>query len=606
MFRKLLTYFLVVLSLAVGYSQEAPMPPKPNTAAVPAGLNVLVIGDSNTEIGYITGELARLFEQKYGYFGSGYHSLNAPIGMGSGYLPYLKIENVGWWQKPAMVQPGAPKPYVAPDGSYVWSNLAGAHTEVKFWGDAVDVYWLADPDGGEMSATVDAGPVQAVQTKSAARTVQRTTVKGFAAGWHTLTLTVKSQTITLLGVEARVETPVGAARAVVHKWGKGWATTADYLDVDPAIFAAALKLLQPDVAVILLGTNDHNLKGYNRDEYAANMAKIIARVKMAVPATRVLVVSTFQVNSGWSNNGLAQYLQVLPEICRQSGAAYWDMSTWFGGPWAKNNADGLMQDGVHVNQKGGEKIVGQLYEELRKVAITPPAAAELPANGHDIGKAPVPRAITGLQAWWCADGQVTVDDAGKVMRWVDASGNHTDAGAPWAWCRPQYVENAVNGKPVLRFDGKTSYLTCPMLTEARSLIVVFRGDKLVLGHPYFNARPFHPGVVRPKKAFSMNYAAKAVTAGKGYLNGKEVYLPDDQDTALEFDPQHLQLFSLVMTDKAPFSILGWGGSWNYDRYLAGDLAEMLVFNRPLAAEERQAIEKELAARWGIALTPTAP
>jgi hypothetical protein len=231
------------------------------------------------------------------------------------------------------------------------------------------------------------------------------------------------------------------------------------------------------------------------------------------------------------------------------------------------------------------------------------AAAARIAKGREVGKAPAPRTIAGLHAWWSADAQLVLDDAGKVMRWVDASGKKTDAVAPWAWSRPQYVENAVNGKPVLRFDGKASYLNFPMLTEARTLIVVLRSDKLILGHPYFNTRPYSTGVVRPKKAFSMNYAAKAVTGGKGYLNGKEVYLPDDQETALEFDPQHLQLFSLVMTDKVPFSILGWGGSWNFDKYYNGDVAEMLVFNRPLADGERQALEKELAARWGITLAP---
>jgi len=43
-----------------------------------------------------------------------------------------------------------------------------------------------------------------------------------------------------------------------------------------------------------------------------------------------------------------------------------------------------------------------------------------------------------------------------------------------------------------------------------------------------------------------------------------------------------------------------------DSYLTGDVAEMLVYNRPLADEERQTIEKELAARWGIKLTSAVP
>jgi lysophospholipase L1-like esterase len=604
MTRKLLTNILIFMLLITGYAQETQIPVKPNQKAITNGMNVLVIGDSNTEIGFITGELARIFETKYGYFGSGYHSLNASIGMGSGYLPYLKIENVGWWQKPAMVQPGAPKPYMAPDGSYVWSNVAGSHTDVKFWGNTIDIYWLADPQGGDMTATVDAGMPQIISTKTEKRSIQRTTLKGFEDGWHTLVITVKSQTITLTGVDAKINTPGSTIRAVVNKWGKGWATTADYLDVDPIIFADSIKSLQPDVTVILLGTNDHNLKGFNRDEYAANLAKIIERVKKAVPATRILVVSTGSVNSGWSNLGLAHYLKILPELCKLNGATYWDMSTWFG-VWAKNNTDGLMQDAVHVNQKGGEKIAGQLYDEILKVAKDKPADAIPAIAGHEKGIAPAKSKVDGLLAWWSADNQVVVDDDGKVIKLIDSSDNKADAVAQWDWSRPKYIENAVNGKPVINFDGKTSYLTVPMLNNARSIMIAFRSNKLILGHSYFNSRPFHIGVVRPQKAFSMNYASKAVTGGKGYLNGQEIYIPDDKDDALEFDPKKMQIFSLVMTDNVPFNVLGWGGSWNFDNYMTGDVAEMMVFNKPLTDKERKDIEKELAKRWEIILTTPA-
>jgi hypothetical protein len=142
---------------------ESPSPP--DRQSLVAGLDVLVIGDSNTEIGHVTGGLSKIFEERHGYFGSGYHSLNDTIGMGSGYLPYLSIENVGRWQKLAMVQPGAPKPYAAPDGSFVIGDEAGAHTNVRFWGDGVTVYWLADGAGGEFTAAVDGGELLNVEAR---------------------------------------------------------------------------------------------------------------------------------------------------------------------------------------------------------------------------------------------------------------------------------------------------------------------------------------------------------------------------------------------------------------------------------------------------------
>ncbi len=459
--------------------------------------------------------------------------------------------------------------------------------------------------------TVDDAAAQTLDTRGE-RAVRRTRVEKLPAAWHTLRLVVESGPVMLLGVDARLAPANQSGRAVIHKWGKGWATTEDYVDVDPTVFRDSLKLVDPDVTVILLGTNDHNLAGHNRDQYAANLREIVARVKAAVPGTRVLLLSTAQVNSPWSNSGLAEYRQILPELGDQVGATYWDLSAWFGSPWATNNAAGVMQDDVHVSQKGGEKIAGRLYDEILKVANAEPGmpSAMPAAHGRAVGKPmpgnAAPRQVPGLTAWWSAEGQAVVDESGGVIRWLDASGMKADGLAPWSWSRPQYVKNAIGGKPLLHFDGKGSHLLVPMQDKAQTLFVVLRADKLILGHPYFNTRPFSSGVVRPKKAFSANYAAKAVTEGKGFLNGQPVHLPDDQDSALEFDPGKLQLFSLVMTGPVPFSYLGWGGSWNLDRYLNGDVAEMLVFDRPLADGERQALEKDLAARWNITLAPVAP
>lgn len=591
------------LAVAGAWAAAAESPPPPDRESLVADLDVLVIGDSNTEIGHVTGGLARLFEERHGYFGSGYHSLNDTIGMGSGYLPHLSIKNIGRWQKPAMVQPGAPKPYAAPDGSFIVGDEAGAHADVRFWGDGVTVYWLAESGGGEFSAAVDGGEPRGIPTQSEKRGVRQTRLDGFAVGWHTLMLTVTKPKVTLLGVAADVDAAGGRPRAVVHKWGKGWATTSDYLDVDPTIFHEALGLLEPDVTVIMLGTNDHNLKGLNRDQFAANLGAIIERVTAAAPSTRVLVVSTIQVNSGWSNAGLAHYVTILPEVCARHGAAFWDMSTWFG-PWTASNAAGLMADDVHVNAAGGAKIATRLDEEIAEVVrAARPTAAPTPLAGREVGAPPRCRLPEGCIAQLSAAGRLVLDESGRVMRWIDASGHGADATAAWPWSRPEFVADAGDGRPMLRFNGTRSYLSFPMLIEARTVVAVFRGSHLVLGHPEFNTRPFHAGVVRPGKAFSANYAATAVTGGRGFLDGRPVHVGDDRDDALAFDPKTMQVFSLVMAQPVPFSILGWGGSWNHDRYLEGDVAEILVFDRDLGDEERQSLERDLCGRWAVSRGP---
>lgn len=605
---------LLLISTAIA-AAERPMPPTPNPSALSSGLNVLVIGDSNTEIGHITGGLAQRFEKQFGYFGSGYRSLNATIGMGSGYQPYLQIVNDAQWESYTMLWPtAAAKPYLAPEGTGIRSRLSGATATIEFVGDAIEVFWLADTTPGGFTASVDGAATQSVNTQTASRSVQKTVIENLKNGWHTLTLVATTPAVMLLGVSSRVSTANQGKRAVVHKWGKGWATTKDFLDVDAQVFASALQAIQPDVTVIMLGTNDHNLAGNNRDQFAEYLSGIVTRVKTAQPNTRVLVLSTFQINSPWSNNGLKEYLGILPELCRNLGVSYWDMSTWFGGPWEKNHAAGWMGDDFHVNQAGGERIASQLSTEILSVAKLPAGGAEAvkPATGHLVGKS-VGNAVgkdaaalrlDGLSAWWRADGQLEVDDAGRVLRWLDARGSGPEAAAPWLSSRPLLVAETAHDRPVLRFDGKASYLRFPLLAEARTIIVVLRSPRLILGHPYFNARPFHPGATRPDKQFSSQYAAPEVTGGKAYLNGREVHLADDRDDAAVLDDKHLQVLTLGLAGPVPFSYLGWGGSWNFNYYLEGDVAEIAVYNRLLSDDERQRIEADEVTRWGI--TAAAP
>ena len=97
-FRILLAGCLAV-SLLTRADDQPPQPASPPTASaqptppapkpVDKKLRVLVIGDSNTELNYIVGGLAKAMEQAYGFHGTGYRSLVDDVGMGHAgtYLP---------------------------------------------------------------------------------------------------------------------------------------------------------------------------------------------------------------------------------------------------------------------------------------------------------------------------------------------------------------------------------------------------------------------------------------------------------------------------------------------------------------------------------------
>jgi hypothetical protein len=75
--------------------------------------------------------------------------------------------------------------------------------------------------------------------------------------------------------------------------------------------------------------------------------------------------------------------------------------------------------------------------------------------------APTSPVLTGLKVWLKADSGVTTNLSGGITTWTDQSGNGNDAVQATDAFAPLFVPNAVNGKPVLHFNGlapSTPYL----------------------------------------------------------------------------------------------------------------------------------------------------
>ena len=68
-------------------------------------------------------------------------------------------------------------------------------------------------------------------------------------------------------------------------------------------------------------------------------------------------------------------------------------------------------------------------------------------------------------------------------------------------------------------------------------------------------------------------------------------------------PQVTTFTMATLHDATRVAVGDYWGSTTYYRGFFGDVAEILVYNRSLAEEERQAAESYLAAKWGIALAP---
>ena len=85
-------------------------------------------------------------------------------------------------------------------------------------------------------------------------------------------------------------------------------------------------------------------------------------------------------------------------------------------------------------------------------------ASFLAASGMIPAFAQTLTVTNGLQLWLKADAGVTAGAGGKVTAWQDQSGKGNNASQLVADMSPLLVNDAINGKPVLRFDGVDDFL----------------------------------------------------------------------------------------------------------------------------------------------------
>jgi len=70
----------------------------------------------------------------------------------------------------------------------------------------------------------------------------------------------------------------------------------------------------------------------------------------------------------------------------------------------------------------------------------------------------VPTDIAGCKLWLKADAGITKDGSNYVSQWADQSGNNNHAVQATGSAQPLWVDNQLNGKPALYFDGTLKYL----------------------------------------------------------------------------------------------------------------------------------------------------
>jgi hypothetical protein len=254
-------------------------------------------------------------------------------------------------------------------------------------------------------------------------------------------------------------------------------------------------------------------------------------------------------------------------------------------------------------------VIETAYQDIKNIDPMPAAPAP-----------PVPPIpVNGLRLWVQADapeGGVVKDINNLVNTWADGSGYTNTAIQTIPAYQPVYIDNAINGKPTLRFDGTDDRINITSLTgtiNPYTFIMVIRPTGLINHNQSIGATggwsqfQFHGAangtvycgtsasarLTAPAKTmtdsttqlFSFSFTG-TTTSSKLYRNGISVASG-----------------TLSQTPAAWTGFIIGGTSTNT---IKGDVPEIIIYNRVLSDTERTTVELYLLNKYGIITQSSIP
>jgi hypothetical protein len=220
---------------------------------------------------------------------------------------------------------------------------------------------------------------------------------------------------------------------------------------------------------------------------------------------------------------------------------------------------------------------------------------------------------------------LTAGNGSEVTQWRDASGGVRDATISTGF-GPTLITGALGGKPVVRFDGQNDYLNLANgfenFTAGLTLFVVARPSSLQTGSKLFllGNGSGQANVVLGRNGGDAGLQYFTTDAGGNFgwfgtqpalTNGEAAVYAVTQPGGPSSAPVQATVSRNGINVGSgtvyvpPVTTRGvnyigrsyWGG----DGYFAGDIAEVIVYNRQLSPSEQTAVQTYLGQKYGITL-----
>lgn len=321
---------------------------------------VVFTGDSWTEhLAETAQPLSAALYNAYGQSGQGWISLHADEGGSSSTLSQLLngarlIKSAGWTLADMTVVADSL------DGHAVFATGTAATISITNL-KTQSLKWYYKDGDGSFRYSVDGGaPITIACTNTGLR--KSIDITGLTDAVHSIVFDLVGNpgTVTMYGGMATRTAP----GVEFSKAGNGGSTATQWKVIAPYIQSYAGEL-KPDVAIIVLGTNDKN-QGISKASFKSSLRDLVTAYKTGAPNCCVLLVTPTMGGSSPDLGLIAQYAEAMHELSQESTQVEYLNLNAFMPPRSVTDALGLWNDSNHLSEAGGRFVTGLLMKYLLK------------------------------------------------------------------------------------------------------------------------------------------------------------------------------------------------------------------------------------------------
>jgi len=245
-----------------------------------------------------------------------------------------------------------------------------AHAGLSGFSNEIELYYLKQPEGGRLKVSID-GKTREISTAS------RTKGPGYerwevADGMHRIEITTAGDgPVRLFGITLDRHQP----GVIIDAMGIPGARARTQLQWNDALYREHLSRRHPDLVVLAYGTNEAGDEGQPIEEYAANLRKVVARVRQSVPQASCLLIgpsdrpARSDAGTYLDRPRTAQIIATQREVSGEFGCGFFDLVSFMGGPlsmldWCDGEPPFGAQDHVHFTARGYEALGNVLHDAL--------------------------------------------------------------------------------------------------------------------------------------------------------------------------------------------------------------------------------------------------